>query len=354
MSRSKEIFLKGKAENDCDGLCLKCVWGILIIKTQIRIHDKMTRTGETGKLKGKEIEVTTEYGLIRYAVRDSDVVLTEYRGRDLRLVIPETVMEKPVTVIGKKAFLGAKGLRELALPRQLGEIQEWAFASCSNLEILSIPAKKLIAGQGILKDCFHLQQIVPCFAESDIGADIPFLLAAAMNMLEAFYLFDPQTAGSTGWLEQWDARMRSLLEQGDAEGFSKMLLCGEEDYGSRENNIDYYMEQKRRFKVRLSMLRLMHDAGLAPSVREELTAYLTAHTKGKDTEETWKVVLEEHGDDRQYYAFLLDHDCINSENFDDVLADLGDRHTEMKAFLMNSRRMEKGCEDAFAGLAFDL
>lgn len=322
----------------------------------------MVRTEKKAKSKTQEMEITTEYGRIMYAVRDNDVMLTEYRGRDIRLVIPETVMEKPVTVIGKKAFLGARGLQEVILPGQLAEIQEWAFASCNNLEILSLPAGKLIVGQGILKDCFRLRQIVPRFdesaAEGDTAfrhtGDVPFLLAAAMNMLEAFYLFEPQTAGSAEWLEQWDARMLSLLGQEDAEGFSKMLLCGEEDYGSRENNIDYYTEQKRRFKVRLSMLRLMHDTGLQPSVREQLTAYLQAHTKGQATEETWKVVLEEHGDDRQYYEFLLDHACIHSENFDDILADMGERHTEMKAFLMNSRQREKGREAVFAGLEFDL
>lgn len=312
----------------------------------------MVRTREIKK----KIETATEYGWIRYAVGEDDVMLTEYRGHDIRLVLPETVLGKPVKVIGKKAFLGAKGLRELVLPGELTEIQEWAFASCHHLEILSLPRKKLVIGQGILKDCFHLQQIVPCGTDAaqEMPEDVPYLLAAAMNKLEAFYLFDPQTAGSPGWLEQWDARMLSVLEQEDTEGFSKMLLCGEEDYGSRENDLDYYVEQRRRFKVRLSMMRLMHDTGLASSVRGRLTSYLAAHRKGQETEETWKVVLEEHGDDRQYYQFLLDCGCINAENFDAVLDDMGERHTEMKAFLMNSRQTQQESGDVFAGLVFEL
>ncbi len=148
--------------------------------------------------------------------------------------------------------------------------------------------------------------------------------------------------------------MLSLMAKEDAEGFSKMLLCGEEDYGSKENNLDYYIGQRRRFKVRLAMLRLMNDTGLAPAVREDLLAYLRAHTKGGASEETWEVVLEEHGDEREYYRFLLDHDCINDENFSAVLEDMGERHTEMKAFLMNARGARPEMEEAFAALSFDL
>lgn len=298
-------------------------------------------------------ETDTENGSLKYAVRENYIILTEYRGRDISLTIPECVDGKPVTVIGKKAFLGAKGLQKLVLPESLMQIQDWAFAFCSNLESLTLPRKKLDIGKGIMKDCFKLQQII--IADDEPEAEgISYLLAAVMNKLEAFYLFDPSAAGSRSWLEQWDARLMSLMEQEDTEGFSKMLLCGEEDYGSKDNNLDYYVEQKRRFKVRLAMLRLIYDTGLKPSVGDKLLSYLQSHKKGESSEETWKVVLEEHGDDRRYYQFLLDNDCITEENFDEMLSDMGERHTEMKAFLMNERSVKSKREDAFAALEFEL
>ncbi|MDE7282922.1 MAG: leucine-rich repeat domain-containing protein [Lachnospiraceae bacterium] len=305
------------------------------------------------KLKMQIREIETEHGSLQYSVRESDVILTEYRGRDISLVIPEYVEEIPVTVIGKKAFLGAKGLQELVLPKNLSQIQDWAFACCSNLESLTLPRKKIDIGQGIMKDCFRLRQIIIAEDESE-AEGISFLLAAAMNKLEAFYLFDPYAAGSRSWLEQWDARLMSLMDQEDTEGFSKMLLCGEEDYGSKDNDLDYYIEQRRRFKVRLAMLRLIYDTGLKSSVRDKLLSYLQSHKKGESSEETWKVVLEEHGDDRRYYQFLLDNGCITEENFDAVLSDIGERHTEMKAFLMNKRNTRSKREDAFAALMFEL
>lgn len=312
----------------------------------------------------KTRETETQHGILQYELREGGVVLTGYRGKDITLVIPEYLEGIPVTVIGKKAFLGAKDLQQLVLPESVTAIQDWAFACCSALRSLVLPQKKLDTGQGILKDCFRLQQIAAVSGEGDGIASIEALsgpeaqssrlLAAVMGSLDAFYLFEPLEAGSPGWLERWDARMLSLLAQEDAEGFSKMLLCGEEDYGSRENNLDYYIEQRRRFKVRLAMLRLMNDIGLAPDVKEELLAYLRAHTKGEASEETWKVVLEEHGDEREYYQFLLDCGCINDGNFGAVLEDMGERHTEMKAFLMNVRGAQPKMEDAFAALAFEL
>lgn len=295
-------------------------------------------------------EADTAHGSLQYEIAGECAVLCGYRGGDISLTIPEQAAGKPVTVIGKKAFLGIKSLQELFLPESITTIQDWAFASCSRLEKMTLPQKKLSLGQGILKDCTGLRQIITA-KDSEAAEDISYLLAAVMNKLDAFYLFDTVAAGSREWLEQWDMRMQSLLEQKDAEGFSKMLLCGEEDYGSKENNLDYYVEQRRRFKVRLAMLRLMHDIGLRNDVREKLLSYLQSHRKGEASEETWRVVLEEHGDDRQYYQFLLDNGCITDENMHAVLADMGERHTEMKAFLMNRQGRQREKEDAFAGLA---
>lgn len=316
----------------------------------------------------KTQEIDTEYGIIKYSVVDDCIMIVEYRGRDISLTVPVSIEGKPVTIIGKKAFLAAKELKEIALPENINIIQDWAFASCRNLKVITLPKRKIEIGQGILKDCDKLSRIVPTEGDNKKDADtsylpekkyriedeVSFLLAAAMSRLDAFYLFNPQDAGSESWLEQWDAKMRSLMDSDDTEGFSKMLLCGEEDYGSRENNLDYYVEQRRRFKVRLAMLRLMHDIGLKTSVKNMLLTYLKSHTKGEESEETWRVVLEEHGDEREYYQFLLDNGCITKENIDAVLDDMGENHAEMKAYLINYRGTHFQNEDAFAALEFEI
>ena len=299
-------------------------------------------------------ELDTEHGVLQYRINGECAEILGYRGKDTELVIPSVIENCPVTHIGKKTFLSNKMLRQISLPESVVRIDDWAFAYCAKLRKVILPYHRMEIGQGIFKECFELEQIVDESADEREKKtdDIGYLLAASMNILDAFYLFDFENAGDTDWISQWDARMQSVMERGDAEGFSKMLLCGEEDYGSKENNLDYYMEQRRREKVRLAMLRLMHDYGLESSVRSKLESYLLGHIKGQKTEETWKVILEEYGDELKYYQFLTELGGVTADNFQAMMEDMGESHTEMKAYLMKYHSEQQRKEDAFA--AFEL
>lgn len=320
----------------------------------------------------------TEQGSLEYEIIEKTAVITNYSGRDTEIDLPEAIEGFPVVWIGKKAFLSNKTLRKIVLPKCLAGIGDWAFAYCGNLAGVTLPYHQIETGQGVFKECGRLERIEAreeaegreCSrreqienseeAERGEGAgeekgrmqDIAWLLAAAVNQLDAFYLFDLENAGTRSWLAGWDARAKTLMNLKDSDGFSKMLLCGEEDYGSKENDLGYYMEQKRRGKVRLAMLRLMHDYGLGEELRAELETYLLAHIKGCETEETWRVVLEEHGDDKVYYEFLTKLGGVTEENFPGMMEDMGERHTEMKAYLMRYHDGMRRESDAFS--QFDL
>ena len=299
-------------------------------------------------------ELDTEHGVLQYNIYGETAQVTGYRGKDAELVIPAVIENCPVTHIGKKTFLSNKMLRQISLPESVVRIDDWAFAYCAKLRKVILPYHRMEIGQGIFKECFELEQIVDESADEweKKTDDIGYMLAASMSRLDAFYLFDFENAGSADWISQWDVRMQSVMEREDAEGFSKMLLCGEEDYGSKENNLDYYMEQRRREKVRLAMLRLMHDYGLESGVRSKLETYLLAHNKGQQTEETWKVIMEEYGDELKYYQFLTELGGVTADNFQAMMEDMGESHTEMKAYLMKYHSAQQKKEDAFA--AFEL
>lgn len=291
----------------------------------------------------------TEQGSLDYEINLDTAVITGYSGRDAIIQIPEEIGGNPVVGIGKKAFLSNKALRKITLPNNIAGIGDWAFAYCGNLEQVIVPYRQIEMGQGVFKECGRLVRIEDSAGrrEGAGGEDVAWLLAAVVNQLDAFYLFDLENVGTESWLAGWDARVKTLLALKDNEGFSKMLLCGEEDYGSRENDLGYYMEQKRRGKVRLAMLRLMHDYGLQEDLRANMWDYLLAHIKGCETEETWQVVLEEHGDDRTYYEFLTSLGGVTKENFSQMMADMGERHTEMKAYLMRYHEGLRDTGDAF-------
>ena len=74
------------------------------------------------------------------------------------------------------------------------------------------------------------------------------------------------------------------------EGFTTVILCGEEDYGSDENSMSYFIRQKRLSKVRLCFLRLMHSKKITREVKEELQQYIREHSKGAMSEEAWLYV----------------------------------------------------------------
>lgn len=292
----------------------------------------------------------TPRGSLQFEIVSDTAVVTGYEGRDASLVIPESVDGYPVVWIGKKAFLSCKMLREIRLPESLAGIGDWAFAYCAGLTDITLPYRRLETGQGVFKECTALTRIRDCMDDQENG-DVPFLLAATVGTLDAFYLFDPENAGTEEWIASFDARVADRMALADHEGFSKMLLCGEEDCGSRDTDVGYYMEQKRRGKVRLAMLRLFHDYGLTEALRQELVHYLLAHVKGCESEETWRVILEEHGDEKQYYELLTELGGVSRENFQAMMEDMGERHAEMKAYLMRYHDGLRKKEDAFAQFA---
>lgn len=313
-------------------------------------------------------EYTTGQGTLEYKLFENHVEISGYRGKDIRLTIPAYLDDLPVTVILKKTFLSAKTLREVRLPYSVSKIDDFAFAYCSNLKSIHLSEKLVEMGTAIFKECDALRQIYVLDKEVSTieeetekiddhapaghkkEADFSYLLAATAGILDAPYLFRPDQVYQTDWIELWDKRMMNILKVDDMEGYSKLLLCGEEDYGSDENHPDVYRSNRRKAKVRLCMLRLMHDYALSEENKKYLTAYLQAHKKGEESEETWLVVLKEHGDEREYYELLTALDCVTMENLPEMLLDMKDNHAEMKAYLLKYRDEKSGGSNFFDSL----
>ncbi len=293
-----------------------------------------------------------EQGSIRYVIKQQEIMITSYHGNGVEVSIPSAITKGietlPVTTIGKKAFLGKRKLKKLVLPDSIKEIQDYAFANCKKLESIVMSKECETFGQGILQGCKSLKYIYDNQKEDE--KETAALLAATIEKLSAPYLFDLKEAGSDEWISQWDNKLIQFLRQNDMEGFTTVILCGEEDYGSDENSMSYFIRQKRLSKVRLCFLRLMHSKKITREVKEELQQYIREHSKGAMSEEAWQYVWKEHGNQRKYYQILIDCGGVTKENFDNILQDLGEDYSEMKSYLMKYKEEVLGYDDFFGGL----
>lgn len=298
--------------------------------------------------------------LYHYTISEKGVTITGYEGNKIELVIPTDIDGLPVIAIEKKAFFNVSGLYRIYLPHTLESIGDWAFAHCRDLEEIYLSRKEYVLGKSLFMECAALKRI--CLTEKekgnagedDVCRGFGSLLASTCGVLDAPYLFQTTKVDDAEWLALWDARMLTILHGDDMEGYTKLLLCGEEDYGSRENNLEYFLEEKRKRKVRVAFLRLLYDKGLEEANRKELTGYLISHTKGCESEETWLVLKEEHGEDMEYISLFADLGCLTTDNFDDMLLDLGAEHPQMKAFLMKYKEEHLEKSDFFGKLSLDL
>ncbi|MCI9333852.1 MAG: leucine-rich repeat domain-containing protein [Lachnospiraceae bacterium] len=299
---------------------------------------------------GLEKETEIQGGKLTYEVRKDDICIKSCKVILSRVIIPPTIDRLPVTEIDKKAFLSCKALREIRLPQGLAKIGDWAFAYCSELAAISLPRRNLSMGKGVFKDCHKLENIRPLDLDGQYEEQVGWLLGAVCGKLEADYLFTPGEAGQKEWLLRFDDKLREFLAAPDEDGFVKMVYCGEEDIVA---NVEFYLAERRREKARLCYLRLINDVGLTEGFRQELEAYLSAHTKDCASEAAWEVVFGEHGNERSYYETFARAGCLNQENYDGILLEMGENFPEMKAFLMRRQSRQGAEEDFFAGLSLD-
>lgn len=321
----------------------------------------------------QEKELEAAGGSLRYRIEKERAVITGYHGMAGELTVPDSIEECPVEAIGKKAFLSNKHLRKVILPDGIKTIGEWAFAYCSGLEEVLLGGRRdlsdgmvaaddvsieeypqsngdayLTFGRAVFLDCPNLKKITLPYQTEDIA----YLLAAAVSKMDAYYLLDVAEAGNAEWLGKWDARMLTLLHTPDQDGYSKQVLCGEEDYGSTD--FQAYLNGKRKSKVRLLFIRLLHPVGLSAELQQELEDYLTAHTAGCESREAWEIICTEHGDDREYYELFAEIGGVKEENLEEMLADIGEDFPEMKAYFMRFKAEQIGYGDFFGELSLDL
>lgn len=138
---------------------------------------------------------------------DGTLVITNYKGTNIEVVVPEKIGRSIVTAIGQGAFTGSSGigvityatleqeqhhrkitkitlpntiqyigkgafsrmsaLKEIIIPEGVREIASYAFYGCSSLEKLTIPETVNIIGEYAFENCNFFKLIIYCAKESN-------------------------------------------------------------------------------------------------------------------------------------------------------------------------------------------
>lgn len=306
-----------------------------------------------------EKEFRTQNGSLVYETEEDCVKITGYHGRDAELELPKRLENRPVTTIGKKAFLGQKRLMRIFLPETITYMEDWAFAYCEALREISLYPADIGLGKGVFTGCNKLADAnflrqpdcirnVPKQEREKLMRSISGLFLSAVSVLDAPYLFAPASAGGEEWLEKYDARVMTLLMQDDMEGYARTISCGEEDCGG--TTAEHFVTEKHKNKIRMLLVRLLYDYGLDSGMRSIFEAYLKGHMPPCREKETWQIVKEEHGGEKAYFELLCHTGLVTGENVDELISDLGAQNPEMKAYLIRYKQTCIGEQDFFAGL----
>lgn len=276
-----------------------------------------------------------------YTIEDDTVCITEITGAGSMLEVPEEINGLPVSRLGKKALLGCYTLTKIKFPATLREVDSWAMAQCRNLKTVVLQSKQVIFGNGVFQDCDKIAHI--CLGGEELN-DLSVLLAALPTRMQAEYLLQAGDIGTEEWYHRWDQKLVAFLEEDDEEGYTTLVLCGEEDI---IRSVPGYIKDRRMAKAALCYIRIRYCLYLSEDCRKIFENYILNHTKGCKTDEAWKVLVRDFGEDVEFYKLLADLGGIQAAGIDEMLMELGTEHAEAKAFLMKYQAECFGGRDIF-------
>ena len=117
-------------------------------------------------VKSGKLEKPSENKDYKYNIYTTYIELVSYIGEAKDVVIPETIEEKPVYVIGPQCFLNNKNITSIKIYDECMLIKKSAFEGCSELKTLKLPEKIKTIPSKMCFGCTNLESIT--FPESVI------------------------------------------------------------------------------------------------------------------------------------------------------------------------------------------
>lgn len=271
----------------------------------------------------------------------------KYEGQEAEVSLPVLMCNKPLGIIGMKAFLSCKTVEKLVLPESLVQVEDWAFAHMKNLRELVLPAKQIAFGKKVFLGCDSLQRVD--LHNTDVYGGIPFFLANAFRVLDDEKLFDLEQAGDVNrqweWLSLYDEKLMEYIKRPDEDGFVPAFI-GWFDVEDVDDQKDGYVLSQRKNKVLLVFQRLIYSAKMESDVERFLQEYLL-----RSQELIMDVVREEScGKDIRYYKVWKQAGGLKSDTCKEILTWLSDKEPEIKAYLLDITLENTKADDYFKEL----
>lgn len=287
------------------------------------------------------------------------VVVTGFEGLNAKLEIPGSIEAEgrilSVSAIGRKAFLGCKGLKEVKLSQQVESIDDWGFSQCIHLVRVEASCENISFGKNVFEGCNRLETI----EINGCGEDTGRLLAAAVCRLPAAYLLTDKDKGSEEWFKRYDLSLKAFLDRDDFEGYSDRALCGEEDIsydgiGSVDGELlgesESYLREVGKNKAGLVLQRLKHCRAAEKETIDRLESYVNQHAFGTRNPSAWNAIKEDYKNDTEYLKLYLDVTNPTAETIGLMLENMGSDMAQAKAFLIKRTEGDHKTDAFFCAL----
>lgn len=93
-----------------------------------------------------------------FVLNQDEIMITEYRGTDKNVIVPNTCNGYKVAVIGASVF-SQKDIETVVIPDSVTEIQEYAFSSCYSLKTIKVSENLKLIGTNAFFNTPALEKI---------------------------------------------------------------------------------------------------------------------------------------------------------------------------------------------------
>ena len=173
----------------------EAVYDTEVIDTTEESEDT-TESEEVEVVEEEKEKVVTAAGDFQYEENeDGTITVTRYIGKDTKVVIPEQIAGKSVTVIGDSAFYCRGDLTSIEIPDSVTIIESGAFYNCSNLTSIEIPDSVTSIEASLFFECNNLVSVKIPDSVTSIG-DSAFYLCESLKSIK---IPNNVTAIKGGW-----------------------------------------------------------------------------------------------------------------------------------------------------------